>query len=259
MRPFRNFSAQFTHVSSIQSCHAPIQILTKRTFSQKPNNGSASGNKLPSEKLFEALEQAEVDMAADKQARDDFELSVSESADLLDDDLFDDAMDEELDDMLEHNTKTPGIWAPAPIGTEKIPPRPRIRKIDELGRAYGSGGRKNAKAYCWIKPGTGKYVVNKIPSTEYFKEWSMRDLVIQPFSATGTMGQFDVFGYAMGGGKIGQAGALRHAIANAMQNYDPRFRPTLKEAGLLERDKRIVERKHFGYKKARKGFTWVKR
>lgn len=131
--------------------------------------------------------------------------------------------------------------------------------IDEFGCAKGKGGRKNSTAHVWIKPGTGHVFVNEKCMADYFDAYSCRGSIVEPFLATDTAGQFDVFAVVNGGGVTGQAEAIRHAAANALQFYDPSYRKTLKKMGLLTRDRRVVERKHYGRKKARKGFTWVKR
>ncbi len=151
------------------------------------------------------------------------------------------------------------VWAPPLQPHQTIPSRPRMRLIDDVGRASGRGGRKSSSAEAWVKPGTGKIFINGLPYTEYFDEFDQRSLVGEPFYITGTVSQFDVWATVQGGGKRGQAGAVKHAIAVALQNFDPEFRPTLKVNKLLTRDQRVVERKHTGKRKARKSFTWVKR
>jgi len=104
------------------------------------------------------------------------------------------------------------------------------------------------------------FTVNKRNVDEYFldRAYHLND-ICAPFHVTGTLGEFDIFATAKGGGKSGQAGALRLGISRALQNYNPAFRPALKAAGLLTRDARVVERKKPGQAKARKKFQWVKR
>jgi len=135
----------------------------------------------------------------------------------------------------------------------------RVKHIDDLGRAYGSGGRKEADSRVWIKPGNGTIIVNGIPHHEYFKRVFHRSEVIQAFVKTQTLTKFDVWCTVKGGGLSGQAGAVRHGIANALQNYEPKFRARLKKGLLLRRDPRRVERKKTGRQKARKMRAWVKR
>ncbi|GAX20969.1 small subunit ribosomal protein S9 [Fistulifera solaris] len=133
-------------------------------------------------------------------------------------------------------------------------------EIDERGRAYGRGGRKKAAARVWIQPGFGEVTVNKKSFVDYFPRMSDRDLILQPLVATETCGDFDVQVMVQGGGLTGQAGAVRHGLAHALNSYNPDlYRPPLKRLGLLERDARRVERKKVGHKKARKSPQWVRR
>lgn len=125
---------------------------------------------------------------------------------------------------------------------------------------YGTGRRKQAIAKVRILPGTGKYEVNGRDLGEYFPLKSLELIVNQSFETTNTVGQFDVFASITGGGISGQAGALRHGIANALLAYDSdTYRPLLKKAGLLTRDPRVKERKKYGLKKARKASQFSKR
>lgn len=140
--------------------------------------------------------------------------------------------------------------------------KPPVRKpvIDELGRAYGRGGRKTASARVWIQPGLGHVVVNRQDLTDYFQRTTDRELVLAPLAATATCGKFDVTAMVMGGGLTGQAGAIRHGLARALNHYNPDvYRPPLKRLGYLTRDPRKVERKKVGHIKARKKPQWVKR
>ena len=133
-------------------------------------------------------------------------------------------------------------------------------EIDERGRAYGRGGRKKAAARVWIQPGFGEVTVNKKSFVDYFPRMSDRELILQPLVATETCGDFDVQVMVQGGGLTGQAGAVRHGLAHALNSYNPdSYRPPLKRLGLLERDARRVERKKVGHKKARKSPQWVRR
>jgi len=130
---------------------------------------------------------------------------------------------------------------------------------DELGRAYATGKRKDAVARVWIKPGSGKVVVNGKEMNAYFARPVLQMILAQPFSVAGVVGQFDVNATVKGGGLSGQAGAVKHGISKALQLYDPSLRGALKAAGFLTRDSRVVERKKFGKAKARKSFQFSKR
>lgn len=158
-----------------------------------------------------------------------------------------------------YDVAKPYIWAPPPQSFQTIPSRARMKLIDKDGLSHGKGGRKNSTAFATVKPGTGKMFVNGIPYTEYFPSFTQRAELGMPFYVTGTVSQFDVMLNVKGGGLTGQSGAACHAISNALQNFEPQFRPALKVNGLLKRDPRVVERKHAGRKKARKSFAWVKR
>jgi small subunit ribosomal protein S9 len=140
-----------------------------------------------------------------------------------------------------------------------VPPV-RVSTIDERGRSYGRGGRKAASARVWIQPGLGEVVVNRKDFVEYFDRQTDRELVLAPLVATETCGAFDVQVMVQGGGLTGQAGAVRHGLANALNAYNPdQYRPLLKALGMLERDARKVERKKIGHIKARKSPQWVRR
>jgi len=155
--------------------------------------------------------------------------------------------------------KYPRYPRPEDCVGKSTPPQPRWVKIDQHGRAYGIGGRKTAKAFCYIKPGGGEIRINGIPHTEYFQRMWCRGQLLEPFMVTQTLTKFDAFCRVRGGGVTGQAGALRLGLARALQAYDPLYRPRLKAVKLLTRDARKVERKKPGRKKARKREQWVKR
>lgn len=139
----------------------------------------------------------------------------------------------------------------------------RHRKVDELGRAYGTGRRKTSTARVWVKksaePLAGRIVINKKDLVDYFGRDTYREDVLRPFSVVNEIGNFDVYCTVKGGGLTGQAGAVRHGISRALQHFDPALRAPLKKEGLLTRDPRMVERKKPGQPKARKKFQWVKR
>jgi small subunit ribosomal protein S9 len=140
--------------------------------------------------------------------------------------------------------------------TEAQLPQP---KRDALGRSYATGKRKNAIARVWIKPGKGVVTVNGRDQAVYFARPVLRMIIEQPFQVVGRSGEFDVYVTVVGGGLSGQAGAVRHGISKALTYYEPATRPPLKHAGLLTRDARVVERKKYGRRKARRGMQWAKR
>ncbi len=135
-------------------------------------------------------------------------------------------------------------------------PEPRI---DEHGRAYATGKRKNSVARVWVKPGSGNISVNGKPADEYFARATLLMILRQPLEAADRATQFDVVCTVSGGGLSGQAGAVRHGIARALVNYEPGLRPVLKKGGFLTRDARVVERKKYGKRKARRSFQFSKR
>lgn len=135
----------------------------------------------------------------------------------------------------------------------------REPKIDELGRSYATGKRKDAVARVWIKPGPGKIVVNGREVNTYFARPVLQMLVQQPFDVAERSGQYDVFCTVKGGGLSGQAGAVKHGISKALTLYEPTLRGVLKKEGFLTRDSRVVERKKYGRRKARRSFQFSKR
>jgi small subunit ribosomal protein S9 len=139
------------------------------------------------------------------------------------------------------------------------PPPPREKKIDAQGRAYATGRRKTSAARVWIKPGSGKVTVNGRDQVTYFARHTHRLILNQPFLIVNGVGKFDVVCTVKGGGLSGQAGAVRHGISRALQNFDPALRPALKKAGMMTRDDRIVERKKVGMHGARRTKQWAKR
>jgi len=136
---------------------------------------------------------------------------------------------------------------------------PRKPKIDAQGRSYGTGRRKNAVARVWVKPGSGRVIVNGRDQAVYFARQTQRLILNQPFLIVNRVSHFDVWCTVTGGGLSGQAGAVRHGISRALENFDPALRPALKAAGMMTRDARIVERKKIGLHKARRSKQWAKR
>ena len=140
---------------------------------------------------------------------------------------------------------------------EEIISREPVR--DALGRSYATGKRKDAVARVWIKPGSGKVTVNGKELDTYFARPVLQMILRQPFQVAGVEGEFDVMATVAGGGLSGQAGAVKHGISKALQLYDPSLRGALKAAGFLTRDSRVVERKKYGKRKARRSFQFSKR
>jgi small subunit ribosomal protein S9 len=140
-------------------------------------------------------------------------------------------------------------------GPEEIP-QP---KLDAQGRAYATGKRKDAVARVWLTRGSGRVTVNGRAVEVYFARPVLRMLLAQPFGAADRAGQFDVRATVTGGGLSGQAGAVRHGISKALIRYEPGLRPVLKAGGFLTRDSRVVERKKYGKRKARRSFQFSKR
>lgn len=134
-----------------------------------------------------------------------------------------------------------------------------VRKVDAQGRSYATGKRKNAIARVWVKPGSGKIIVNGKDFTAYFARPVLQMILRQPIFAAARDGQFDVVATVVGGGLSGQAGAVRHGISKALTYFEPGLRGVLKKGGFLTRDSRVVERKKYGRAKARRSFQFSKR
>ncbi len=124
---------------------------------------------------------------------------------------------------------------------------------------YGTGRRKDAIARVFLKRGTGKITVNGKELAVYFARPVLRMIINQPFGAIDRIGNFDVNCTVTGGGLSGQAGAVRHGISRALDEYDTIFHKALRTGGFLTRDSRVVERKKYGHKKARRSFQFSKR
>ncbi|MDX1966958.1 MAG: 30S ribosomal protein S9 [Planctomycetaceae bacterium] len=132
-------------------------------------------------------------------------------------------------------------------------------KLDRFGTAWGTGRRKTAVARVRVKAGTGKFIVNERPMEEYFTVERDRNDVLAPLRVTERLGQVDIAVNVEGGGPTGQAGAIILGIARALEAINPSLHQQLGENGFLTRDSRMVERKKYGYKKARKSFQFSKR
>ncbi len=135
----------------------------------------------------------------------------------------------------------------------------REQQLDKHGRAYATGRRKDAVARVWLKPGSGKIVINGREQETYFARPTLRLIINQVFDVTDRRGQYDVEVTVKGGGLSGQAGAVRHGISTALTRYEPALRTTVKREGFLTRDPRVVERKKYGRAKARRSFQFSKR
>ena len=144
-------------------------------------------------------------------------------------------------------------------GAGETPSAPVEPQIDAQGRAYATGKRKNAIARVWIKPGSGVITVNGREEEKYFARPVLRMMVRQPLVTAQRDGQFDIVATVSGGGLSGQAGAVRHGLSKALTYYEPGLRPVLKSGGFLTRDSRVVERKKYGRRKARRSFQFSKR
>jgi small subunit ribosomal protein S9 len=159
----------------------------------------------------------------------------------------------------------PAADAEAPAAETPVAPPPveaaplREQQLDKFGRAYATGRRTDAVARVWLKPGSGKIEVNGRDQSVYFARPTLRLVINQPFDVADRNGQYDVVVTVKGGGLSGQAGAVKHGIAQALSRFEPALRTTVKQAGFLTRDPRVVERKKYGRAKARRSFQFSKR
>ena len=144
----------------------------------------------------------------------------------------------------------PPVQEPAPL---------REQQLDKQGRAYATGRRKDAIARVWLKPGSGRVLVNGREQEVYFARPTLRLVINQPFDIADRRGAYDVVATVKGGGLSGQAGAVKHGISQALTRFEPALRAVIKQAGFLTRDPRVVERKKYGRAKARRRFQFSKR
>lgn len=163
-------------------------------------------------------------------------------------------------------TKTeakPATLADAGLKVAKTETKPAPKKEktvkDAQGRVYATGKRKTSIARVWIKAGKGSITVNGKDYESYFRRPILQMVINQPFGITKREGAYDVVATIVGGGLSGQAGALKHGISKALALAEPELRSVIKQAGFLTRDSRVVERKHYGHKKARRSFQFSKR
>ncbi len=132
-----------------------------------------------------------------------------------------------------------------------------VPKLDKA--IYATGKRKDSVARVYLMPGKGNIVINNKPMVEYFRRPVLQMILNQPFAVTKREGAYDAFVMVMGGGLSGQAGAVKHGISKALEKNEPDLRAALKAAGFLTRDSRVVERKHYGFRKARRSTQFSKR
>ncbi|KAF9088759.1 37S ribosomal protein S9, mitochondrial [Mortierella sp. GBA35] len=142
---------------------------------------------------------------------------------------------------------------------EQMGQKAKPRVVDALGRALATGRRKEASASVYVVEGEGKVLVNGKEGAEYFKKSQDRDSLLKPLNVTNLLGQYNVWALVQGGGTTGQAEAISLGIAKALMTHTPELKPTLRKAGCITRDMRVVERKKPGQYGARKKFQWVKR
>lgn len=136
---------------------------------------------------------------------------------------------------------------------------PKKANKDKQGRSYATGKRKDAVARVWIKPGKGNITINDKSIDQYFARPVLKMIINQPFEVANRINEFDVVCTVKGGGLSGQAGAIKHGISKALNEYEPELRAVLKKAGFLTRDDRTVERKKYGKAKARRSYQFSKR
>jgi small subunit ribosomal protein S9 len=173
----------------------------------------------------------------------------------------------DLTELTGQQAAQPAAAAPDEAPAEAAAPPPpvqaeaplREQQLDKYGRAYATGRRKDAVARVWLKPGSGQIIVNGRDQGIYFARPTLRLVINQPFDVADRRGQYDVVATVKGGGLSGQAGAVKHGIAQALSRFEPALRTAVKQAGFLTRDPRVVERKKYGRAKARRSFQFSKR
>ncbi len=143
----------------------------------------------------------------------------------------------------------------APKAAAKAP----VAKANLANATYATGKRKDSVARVYLTAGKGAIIVNGKPVAEYFRRPVLQMIIAQPFGITKRETAYDINAFVEGGGLSGQAGALRHGISKTLEKIEPELRTVLKAAGFLTRDSRVVERKHYGYRKARRSTQFSKR
>jgi len=134
-----------------------------------------------------------------------------------------------------------------------------VANVKLSGATYATGKRKDSVARVYLTPGKGNIVINGTAMKDYFKRPVLQMILVQPFDVTKRDGAYDVVALVKGGGLSGQAGAVKHGISKALEKAEPDLRSALKAAGFLTRDSRVVERKHYGFHKARRSTQFSKR
>ena len=155
--------------------------------------------------------------------------------------------------------KTTKKAAPAKTTARAAAKKETVARINLSGATYATGKRKDSVARVYMTPGKGVIVVNDRPINEYFRRPVLQMIIAQPFGVTKREGAYDIRAMVVGGGLSGQAGALKHGISKALERAEPELRAALKAAGFLTRDSRVVERKHYGVRKARRSTQFSKR
>ena len=150
--------------------------------------------------------------------------------------------------------KTTKKAAPAKTTAKKA-----VADVKLSNATYATGKRKDSVARVYLVAGRGQIIVNDTPMEKYFRRPVLRMIIAQPFGITKRETAYDVHAIVSGGGLSGQAGAVKHGISKALERAEPDLRATLKAAGFLTRDSRVVERKHFGHHKARRSTQFSKR
>ncbi|MBQ8294239.1 MAG: 30S ribosomal protein S9 [Alphaproteobacteria bacterium] len=151
--------------------------------------------------------------------------------------------------------KTVKKAAPAKTAAKKAP----VAKVKLNDATYATGKRKDSVARVYLMPGKGNITINGIAMAEYFRRPVLQMIIAQPFGVTKRETAYDIVAMVEGGGLSGQAGAVKHGISKALEKHEPELRKALKAAGFLTRDSRVVERKHYGYRKARRSTQFSKR
>ncbi len=151
------------------------------------------------------------------------------------------------------------VSAEKPVVAKPVTKEPKAPKASGEVITYGTGRRKNAIARVWVKRGNGRITINGKEFEKYFARPVLRMMIHQPFAAIDRLGNFDVTATVVGGGLSGQAGAVRLGLSRALDTYDETFHTALRRGGFLTRDSRVVERKKYGHKKARRSFQFSKR
>ena len=153
-------------------------------------------------------------------------------------------------------TKTVKKTAPAKKTAAKQAPVVAPKLTDAT---YATGKRKDSVARVYLMPGKGNIIVNDKPASDYFRRAVLQMIIAQPFGVTKRETAYDIVAFVSGGGLSGQAGAVKHGISKALEKVEPELRAALKAAGFLTRDSRVVERKHYGFRKARRSTQFSKR